>query len=610
MLIRFLSANSSHMPTAYSYIRFSSVKQQKGDSVERQTRLSVEYASRNGLQLDTKLNMRDLGISAYDRSNLKKGALGQFLRLVEDGRIEKGSYLLVESLDRLSRDKVMDALSVFTDILRAGIIIVTLSDEQVYSYERSNDNWASLIVSIAIMSRANEESAMKSKRIRSSWDAKRKNIANKRLTARCPYWLKPAEGDQGFELIPERVEVVKRIFQMSREGVGTATIVKTLNAENVPRFSEKTNGWQNSYIQKILSNRAIYGELQLSLQRDGELTPLEVVPDYYPPIMSKEEWMIVASARASRRTRGGVSKGKHLSNLFSGLLRCGYCGGAMNMGGYSHVRANGLKTEGRYVACSSARRGVGCKFIQWEYGDLERLVLQFCKAIDLAQVLGVNRNAEAEINSAMLRREGIRLEILNVTAANESLLDALEKVGQGGTPQLILDRMKANESKLGELRDEMRQAEDEIMRLTNLRVDASVQQNLIVELLQKLDSLEGTELHLLRIRLSEAVKRVVTKITTFPGGRWYTEDEIQSYRRDLIASDEFDENTINEMCSKLDSKPNKKNRLLMLEFKNGEHRTVLSSGRILDQKTPPPADWSIGTLFDILELKVFKRLDA
>jgi len=550
------------MPTAYSYIRFSSVKQQRGDSVERQTRLSTEYAARNGLQLDTKLNLHDLGISAYDRSNLKKGALGQFLQLVDGGRIEKGSYLLVESLDRLSRDKVLDALSIFTDILRAGIIIVTLADEQVYTYEKSNDNWTSLVASIAIMSRANEESATKSRRIRSSWDAKRKNIANKRLTSRCPYWLIPAKGDKGFELIPERVEVVKRIFQMSREGIGTATIVKTLNTENVPRFSEKTSGWQTSYIQKILSNPAVYGELQLALQRDGELKPLDVVADYYPPIMSKEDWMIVASARTSRRTRGGVSKGKYLSNLFSGLLRCGYCGGQMNMGGYTKTNASGVKTAGKYIACSNARRGVCCKFVQWEYQDFEQMVLRFCKEVDLAQVLGVDRNSEAEINSAMRRLESIKLEIDKVSARNESLLDALENMGAGEPPQTIIDRLKANQSKKDELQVDKQQAEEQIKQLKNSRFDASVQQNLIVELMQRLETLQDTERHLLRIRLSEAIKRVITKIVTFPGGRWYTDEEIETYRRDLISSDEFDEKEINKICAKLDAKPNKKNRML------------------------------------------------
>jgi DNA invertase Pin-like site-specific DNA recombinase len=39
-----------------------------------------------------------------------KGALGQFLKLVEQGCIAKGSTLLVENMDRLSREQVLDAL--------------------------------------------------------------------------------------------------------------------------------------------------------------------------------------------------------------------------------------------------------------------------------------------------------------------------------------------------------------------------------------------------------------------------------------------------------------------------------------------------------------------
>ena len=600
---------ADEVPKAYSYIRFSSAKQQGGDSVERQTKLSVNYAAKHGLELDTQLNMSDLGISAFDGSNLKKGALGQFLQLVEQSRIEKGSYLLVESLDRLSRDKVMDAFSIFSDILRAGIIIVTLADEQVYSYQKANDNWASLILSIVIMSRANEESAMKSMRIRSSWDAKRKGLETKRLTKRCPYWLKPSEGDTGFELIPERAEVVRRIFKMSRDGIGSATIVKTLNTEGVPTFSTETNGWQNSYIQKVLASPAAYGDLHLKLQRDGEITPADVIEGYYPAVVSKEDWLLTSSARKARRNRGGGSKGPNLSNLFSGLLKCGYCGGPMNMGGYSETR-KGFHKKSRFIACSSARRGLGCKFIQWEYNNFEQLVLRFCKAVDFSQVLGINSQAEAEINDAMGRLEGIKQDILDLMQRNDSLLDALEKAGQGEAPQLLLNRLKVNEAKLVLLNDDKRHAEDDVVRKTNSRVDVAVQQDLIRELLQRLETLEGSELHLLRVRLSEAVKRVITKIVTFPGGRWYSDEEVENYRRDLIASDEFDEDSIARLCEALDTQPNKQNRLLMLVFANGEHRTVLSSGKVLDRKTPPPSDWDVSTLFVNLEFQVFKRVDA
>ena len=105
------------MPKAYSYIRFSTPEQLKGSSLPRQIELSERYIQTHQLELDTTLNLRDLGVSAFDRSNVTKGSLGIFLKLVQQGKIEPGSYLLVESLDRLSRAQVMDALQIFLEIL-------------------------------------------------------------------------------------------------------------------------------------------------------------------------------------------------------------------------------------------------------------------------------------------------------------------------------------------------------------------------------------------------------------------------------------------------------------------------------------------------------------
>jgi len=91
----------------------------------------------------------------------------------------------------------------------------------------------------------------------------------------------------------------------------------------------------------------------------------------------------------------------------------------------------------------------------------------------------------------------------------------------------------------------------------------------------------------------------------FLGGRWYFEEEIEEYRRDLDSAEAYDSDQIADMCAKLDTEPNKKHRLLMIKFKNGEHRTVLSTGKVLDQKAPPPVEWDIPTLFESLAFKVF-----
>ncbi len=70
---------------AYSYLRFSTPEQAKGDSRRRQLSLAEEYARRHGLQLDRSLNFRDLGVSAFRGKNAKEGSLRAFLDAVEHG---------------------------------------------------------------------------------------------------------------------------------------------------------------------------------------------------------------------------------------------------------------------------------------------------------------------------------------------------------------------------------------------------------------------------------------------------------------------------------------------------------------------------------------------
>ncbi|WP_390622906.1 hypothetical protein ACEQUB_00912 [Ralstonia syzygii] len=116
------------MPVAYSYIRFSTPEQIRGDSLRRQLEASAKYAADHALALDQSLNVRDLGVSAFTGSNIERGALGQFVAAIDEGRVQPDSYLLVESLDRLSRLPVTEALAVFQSIINRGITIVTLVD--------------------------------------------------------------------------------------------------------------------------------------------------------------------------------------------------------------------------------------------------------------------------------------------------------------------------------------------------------------------------------------------------------------------------------------------------------------------------------------------------
>lgn len=150
-------------PLAYSYIRMSSELQLKGDSLRRQIELSERYADEHDLELVRDFNLHDIGVSAFKGANIAKGALGRFLGAIEERKVPRGSYLLVESLDRLSRQDITSSVTLFLNITQSGVNIVTLADNQFYRAGKTE--FAQLIYSIVVMARANEESEMKSSRI-------------------------------------------------------------------------------------------------------------------------------------------------------------------------------------------------------------------------------------------------------------------------------------------------------------------------------------------------------------------------------------------------------------------------------------------------------------
>jgi DNA invertase Pin-like site-specific DNA recombinase len=105
----------SRRPKAFSYIRMSTDAQLKGDSHRRQLETSDKYIADNGLELIERLS--DLGVSAFRGANVEYGALGRFLQAVREGKVEAGSYLIVEALDRISRQPTRIALQLFLELM-------------------------------------------------------------------------------------------------------------------------------------------------------------------------------------------------------------------------------------------------------------------------------------------------------------------------------------------------------------------------------------------------------------------------------------------------------------------------------------------------------------
>jgi DNA invertase Pin-like site-specific DNA recombinase/uncharacterized coiled-coil protein SlyX len=492
---------------AYSYVRMSTDVQLKGNSLQRQLDQSKKYALEHDLELVEEDVFHDLGVSAFRSNNVTNGALGRFLDAVNSGGIEPGSVLLVESLDRLSRDQMAPAVNLFMGIVAAGVKIVTLIDNQEYA--KDSLDHMKLIYSILIMARAHEESTAKSHRIAAAWNAKRQALekSDTKLTKMCPHWLRLSDDRSEFLPIPERVKIVQRIFSDATNGLGVGLIAKRLNEQQVPCWG-RTNGWRDSYIKKLLSNRAVLGEFTPHTSKSGERAPVGTFSNYYPKVISEEAFFKAEQARLSRRGAGG-RRGKQIANIFSGFVRCGYCGAP------AHMKDGGAR-NGKYLVCDKGRRALGCYSNGFPYDSLEKTFFEVVPEIDIVQIFA-NDTHQHELRRLQADHDKASLEINKVENGIQNLTQAIEAGSQA--PVSIIKRLIELEVQLKELEAQKSQLNDQLAVVTSQIFNASEYQTEVKHLVAKMDTLKGDERLAIRAKIQQRIRGLIKTITLYPLGR-------------------------------------------------------------------------------------------
>lgn len=305
-----------HQGVVISYLRYSSSSQGSGDSIRRQLTLSEQWAESHGLTIDQSL--RDEGVSAFRGANAATGALASILRRIERKEIPEGSTLIVESLDRLSRNALLEALELFISIIRRGVRIVTISDG--FEYTRDNTNLQQLMYSLMILSRGHEESAIKSHRSKENWKQRRERAkGGELLTKKLPAWLRL--NDRGsIEIDKPKARVVRYVFDLALKGYGVGAIVRRLNAERIPTFV-KGEQWYGRFIWRLFNEGAAIGIKQVKRFEGKKRVVVDSIPNYYPPVVSEDVYRHVQTLLASRRNRTYNGQGTKYVNIFSGLLK-------------------------------------------------------------------------------------------------------------------------------------------------------------------------------------------------------------------------------------------------------------------------------------------------
>ena len=303
------------------------------------TREWIENHPELRIRLD--LELSDAARSAWkgDHVTTDDAALGKLLKMVETGELRPPLMVIVEALDRLSRQNPWQAQSQLAGLVSRGIIVATTQDDRVYSLDSGIGD---IILSVVAMSRAHEESESKSQRVRQTKTARVLQAMETKqvLHQNVPHWLVVPEAISPSNRLTRRVyevklhaETVRVIYDMAL--YHGATYITSWLIRNRQAFG-RSGRWNTWYVRQILTSRAAIGHLE---------TKSGIIENIFPPVVPEELWLRVQAAMDARRGHGGA-KAKSFVNVLAGFCRCADCGGNMR------VNANAA-TGYRYYECKN-----------------------------------------------------------------------------------------------------------------------------------------------------------------------------------------------------------------------------------------------------------------
>jgi DNA invertase Pin-like site-specific DNA recombinase len=480
------------MPVAYSLIRFSTKGQADGDSFRRQNGPTVAFCEKHGLELDTSLHesdVRRLGVSAFRGDQIRRGSLGKFIRLVDAGNVAPGSWLVVEEIDRLTRQVHDQAYDLCLTLMRRGVTLATMMDGEIYDIEKINNSLEKRLKLMLRLDAAHEYSAKLSNRIDSVWQGRREAMrAGKgRATNACPAWLEAVDGK--FVKRDDRVKIIKRIIKERHLGLGRHAIASRLNRDGVPTF-RGGDGWHPSTIAAVVKNPALIGIYQ-PRKADGAPDG-DPVKGFYPRIegITDEDFWRAQWGPDNKASRGQTTKGYW--NLLKGLCKCGRCGRTII----------GLNTgKEKFLICDAARRSLCDNADFLNYPKLEGDLLSALALFDFSRLLD---RADPQIG----RIAGLEAQIAAKTATVDRLLADFSAATPAAVSMRIATLSSDVEALMAELAEARRTARIAESQETR---DAYAEFRAMVESLPEMP--DDDRRYQLRARISAELRRLIETAT-------------------------------------------------------------------------------------------------
>jgi hypothetical protein len=270
----------------------------------------------------------DSGVSAFKvdadermAANMHKGNLATFLARVERGDIKRGSVLIIEKLDRFSRNFYDVVFPVWLNLLQSGVEIYSCVSNTHYSLDIIRKNPMLAGMALIEMANANDYSSGMSNRINKAFSLRLAECAKGKamnLGGWQPRWVdfRGSKGHAGEFSLNAHADTIRRIATEYIGGASMGTIAKGLIRDQVPTLMG--GRWNQGTIANLLRHETLVGHKTIKGVR---------LERYYPAVISDAQYQKLRAKLADNLNRkGGNPVSDYVANLFRNRCKCAKCG--------------------------------------------------------------------------------------------------------------------------------------------------------------------------------------------------------------------------------------------------------------------------------------------
>ena len=407
------------------YERLSRDDEMQGESnsIVNQKRYLEEYAQAQGFK-----NIRHFTDDGYSGTNFRRPGLQKVIAAIEACEVD---VVCVKDLSRFGRDYLK--VGFYTEIMfpEKGVRFIAINN----SVDSANTTENDFTPFLNIMNEWYAKDT--SNKIRTIFRSRMQD--GKRCSGAIPYGYRRDPEDKNHLLIDEEAaKVVRRIYQMVIDGMGSQAIANQLTADNVlipsayleqSEHGESRNHsyhdpcrWNCTAVSYILDKQEYMGHTVLGKticenfktkkRRKARPDELIIFENTHEPIIDAETWHLVQKLR--RRTRRKLANGSY-SHRLSGLVYCADCGKRLS---YSSPQSQHRPDGKTYDADSSFR----CPTYKSMYGEC---TMHYIKSSTLDKLVD---EAVRKIARYVLRNEQAFLEQVRVlTSADQKHTQSEDK---------------------------------------------------------------------------------------------------------------------------------------------------------------------------------------